>query len=289
MEALPTNVDCGGSCEDRVTLVPGPQGPPGADGKDGADGADGLNACCVTTADFEMPEEGQDVAIGVDENRSLAEGGIVYVENAGWMQVVARVGGCTTAVTLKNLENSATGMYSDNVPPGTTVPTGSLICPSGPQGPDGSSVTEASYILRTSHPGLTNATALAGLASGYVKSTTGTGAVSTVGEIPDSDIEYSVVNLGSGSNIDWAAGRVFKKSLTADTAITFSSLTTGKQILVVIQQNASVKYNVTWPATVKWAGGTAPVLTNSNTSSYNVFSFVYDGAAVIGTSLLNAY
>lgn len=83
----------------------------------------------------------------------------------------------------------------------------------------------------------------------------------------------------SASAIDWSLGNVFTKTLGANTTFTFSNQLSG-QTLVVRLTNTASNYTVTWP-TVKWAGGTAPVMTIGATS--DVYTFVYDGTNTYGS------
>lgn len=127
------------------------------------------------------------------------------------------------------------------------------------------------------------------IGNGYV--TVENGAPSVVSNIPDSDIEYSQVAV-TGTDVDWSAGRVFYFELAGDTALTFSNETVGKQVLIVIVQNASTAYACTFSDCDKWSGGIAPDLTSATTGSTNVFSFVcYDRGGtteVVGTWLPDA-
>jgi hypothetical protein len=77
--------------------------------------------------------------------------------------------------------------------------------------------------------------------------------------------------------IDWAAGRVFTKTLSAGSnVITFSNTQSGDVIVVRLTGAAST---VTWP-TVKWAGGVAPTQT---ASGIDVYTFVHDGTDIYGS------
>lgn len=297
MEAIPTPRDCCQTCDEVVTVaVPGPQGPAGADGADGAPGADGINAWTTTTADFVMPAEAATVVVSVEENRWMFEGQIVQVEGAGWFEVAAVPGGSTTSVTLRNIEDSTTGEYPDNVAPGTTVVSGAKVSPSGPTAPPttGTAPVDAQYWCSAADATLTDEVDMSAIGNGYVKVAAGT--PSAVAEIPDEDVEYDELTLtGTSPTLDWDAGyRVFYLKLTGNTTVTFDNEVTGKQILVIIEQDSATAYSCTFTpssGTVKWSGGVAPDLTAVSTGSYNVFSFVCCKAtgAVIGTSLTDAY
>lgn len=57
----------------------------------------------------------------------------------------------------------------------------------------------------------------------------------------------------------------------------------GTLITIVLVQDGTGSRTVTWPATVKWSGGTAPTLTTT-ASKRDVFTFVYDGSNYYNTS-----
>jgi len=271
--------------------VPGAAGADGAAGAAGADGDDGLNACTTTTAIFAMPAEAATVAVAVVDNRCMFAGQIVQVENCGYMEVAAIPGGSTTSVTLRNIEDSTTGVYPDNVAPTTNVASGSMICPSGPTGPLGpdGAPDDAKYWCNEAHAQLSAETDMSALASGYVKVATGTGVPSTVAEIPDADIEYDEQSIPAFA-IDWSLGRTFYKLLAANSTFTFANTVNGKQILVVLRQGNAAVWTAAFPATVKWTGAVAPVMTTTSLA-YAVFSFYKCEATgdIIGTVLNDAY
>jgi hypothetical protein len=75
----------------------------------------------------------------------------------------------------------------------------------------------------------------------------------------------SFTTSGSSMTIDCAAGNVFVISMmSAISTVTFSNVpTTGKvcSITLFLNQAQAALNPVTWPASVKWPGGTAPTLT----------------------------
>src|SRR5580704_9427005 len=70
----------------------------------------------------------------------------------------------------------------------------------------------------------------------------------------------------TGSVIDWSAGSYFYKTIAANTVFTFANNQDTQTIVVAITGDAS--HTVTWPASVKWSGGSAPVQTLSKTDVY---------------------
>ncbi len=86
----------------------------------------------------------------------------------------------------------------------------------------------------------------------------------------------------SASNIDWAQGNLFTKTLAANTTFTFSNQVSG-QVVVVRVTNTVANYTVTWPVGVLWSGGTAPTQTVGAKS--DVYTFVYDGTTTYGSAV----
>lgn len=91
----------------------------------------------------------------------------------------------------------------------------------------------------------------------------------------------------SASDIDWstlrANGGLYTKTLGANTTFTFSNKAAGDTIVVRLTNTAS-NYTVTWP-TVKWSGGSTPVMTIGAKS--DVYTFIYDGTDVFGSVVQN--
>jgi len=77
----------------------------------------------------------------------------------------------------------------------------------------------------------------------------------------------------SASEIDWAVGNYFKKTLGANTTFTFANLPTngGQTITVKLTQDSSTR-TVTWP-TLKWEGGTLPVMSTAS-GAIDVCTFI---------------
>jgi|GEM_PF-4690874 len=146
---------------------------------------------------------------------------------------------------------------------------------------------DATFWLSSPAEQLTQAVVIGELPDGYLKQ--GAGVPSTVLQVPDSDIEYSAILLDTGTDVDWSLGRVFYKELNGDTSISFSNTVCGKQIMLIVKQNASVAYACAFGA-VKWRGGTAPDLTTVGLGSYNIFAFLKSPVTgdIIGTVLMDA-
>lgn len=120
-------------------------GPKGDDGADGADGADGVSAFALTAAQFTMPAEGATVSITTTTPTTfLTPTQIVYVQTAGWMSVVS-VG--TNSAVLRNEENTASALYTDNAAPATVIAVGVKITAGGKQGPTGGTPAGTAFAI----------------------------------------------------------------------------------------------------------------------------------------------
>lgn len=185
--ALPLATTCCDPCESPVSVaVPGPQGEAGPAG---AAGSNGVNAFTLFTANWTIPAELASAVAAVADTSWIAVNQIVYAAKAdgsviGYFQATA-IGGATS-VTLKNLEDAATGAYAGNSAPGTIITTGGKLCPGGMQGPGGTTSGAASGDLKGTYPGpkiavgnakgslivgnATDSVALAAATDGYIPS-----------------------------------------------------------------------------------------------------------------------
>lgn len=163
-----------------TTAIPGP---PGAAGTNGTNGTNGVNAYTFTSASFVMPAENGTVVVAVLNSDWMSNNQVLYVDFAGYMSVDSTP--TSTSVTLRNIEDTATGAYTGNAAPATVIPNVSSISPAGIQGPAGAAggsgaPVGATYIVQTADGTLTNEQALAALATGFMFSTTATGVVTTI-------------------------------------------------------------------------------------------------------------
>lgn len=93
------------------------------------------------------------------------------------------------------------------------------------------------------------------------------------------------VTVSGATTVDWTTSHT-KDFLTgaADITFTFTAPATRAWLGIRLKQGATARL-VTWPATVKWPGGTAPVL--SAATKLDMFNFYYDGTTYWGSSALN--
>lgn len=76
----------------------------------------------------------------------------------------------------------------------------------------------------------------------------------------------SAVTSTASTTLDLADGNVFNVTLNvATTTFTFTGATSGKacSFAIYLRQNATGNRAVTWPSSVRWAGGTAPTISTT--------------------------
>lgn len=83
--------------------------------------------------------------------------------------------------------------------------------------------------------------------------------------------------------INWASSSSFFKSISVNSAFTFSNTTDGQTIVVVITDTSGTA-TATFPGTVEWAGGNVPTQTVSGT---DVYTFVDVLGTIYGSVLQN--
>lgn len=126
----------------KTYAVPGVKGDPGPPG---ANGTSGLNAFTSVATSFVMPAEGATVPVAVADSSWASIGQLVYISSCGTMQVSGKPS--STSLTLLNVENTGSGLYTGNVAPGTSVTAGNTVSPTGLQGPSGAAAGGALLIV----------------------------------------------------------------------------------------------------------------------------------------------
>lgn len=71
---------------------------------------------------------------------------------------------------------------------------------------------------------------------------------------------------------------ITRLTLTANCTLTFPAAAPGKSFTLVLVQDSTGSRTVTWPATVKWPGGTAPTL-STGAGKVDYLSFVCSATA----------
>lgn len=153
--APPFNLSPGGDIPIGTKIVPsgvpessgpqGPQGPVGPSGGTGPTGPSGNNAYGNTAADFVQPAVLSTVVVLVASTIPFQVGEYVWGASAGFYQITALDSGASTLTLLNLLPVTSPVTPQGNVAPGTTVPSGTTLLPSGiagPTGPQGAQPTQ---------------------------------------------------------------------------------------------------------------------------------------------------
>jgi len=100
-----------------------------------------------------------------------------------------------------------------------------------------------------------------------------------------SGAKQTVAASGGTVAVSFASGNIIDMTLTASTTLTLSAHVVGTYIFELIQ-GGSGSYTITWPASVKWSGGTAPTLTTT-VGKTDIVTLFHDGTNFFGTYSLN--
>lgn len=100
-----------------------------------------------------------------------------------------------------------------------------------------------------------------------------------------SDYKEAVVtaNTGTAYTINTANGTVQILTLTGNCTFTFPTAVAGESFILLLKQDGTGSRTVTWPAAVKWPGGTAPTIT-STASKLDKYIFTSDGTSWFGSN-----
>ena len=93
-------------------------------------------------------------------------------------------------------------------------------------------------------------------------------------------------NSGTADTIDWGAGNFQKSTMTGNCTFTFTAPSVKGRFQLMLVQDGTGSRTATWPAAVKWPGGTAPTLSTA-ASSIDIITFYYDGTNYYGVETLD--
>jgi hypothetical protein len=106
--------------------------------------------------------------------------------------------------------------------------------------------------------------------------------------------DFPILNSGSVSGslaINLQTNEFIRLQLGGNLTIssfTWPTSSSGRMVHRILEIKGSASFTVTWPSSIKWAGGTVPVLTPGGTDVYVIYS--YDGGAtVFGNVVGQAY
>ena len=100
-----------------------------------------------------------------------------------------------------------------------------------------------------------------------------------------SGAKQTLTGSGGTLNIPFRNGNIVDLTLNASTTLTFASHVVGTYIIEVTQGGGGSN-TLTYPASVKWSGGTAPTLTTA-VGKTDILTFFHDGTSFFGTYSLN--
>jgi len=83
-------------------------------------------------------------------------------------------------------------------------------------------------------------------------------------------------NSGASKNIDWSNGNKQEITLTANCTLTFTDPRTSCELQLIVKQDATGNFTLTFPASVKWSQGTVPTIT-TDANAIDVISLFFDG------------
>jgi len=108
----------------------------------------------------------------------------------------------------------------------------------------------------------------------------------TMQDISDSlSVLQSITVTSASQNVNALNGNITALLMQSSTTVTLSNFAVGVYILK-ITQGGSGSYTITWPASVKWSGGTTPTLTTT-VGKTDVITLFYDGVNFYGAVSLN--
>lgn len=95
------------------------------------------------------------------------------------------------------------------------------------------------------------------------------------------DIEYNNGNSGSSININWKLGNKQRLILTDDCTVTFTNPSGVCNLILKLIQDEIGSRTITFPASVKWAGGIAPTL-STDINKIDIVTLYFDGTNYFG-------
>lgn len=105
----------------------------------------------------------------------------------------------------------------------------------------------------------------------------------------DENVNTVAASTGALTLPDVTVATLHRVTLTANCTLAFPAAGAGKSFLLELAQDGTGSRTAAWPASVKWAGGTAPTLT-ATAGKGDLFSFYcLDGANWLGAIVAQNY
>ena len=103
-------------------------------------------------------------------------------------------------------------------------------------------------------------------------------------EVHTDEVIHAAHASVTGTEIDWLDGRYQSITVTTGTTVTFTNMQPGIYYLRVIQSGAG-GHDITWPAAVQWASGTAPTMSDGD-GKEDLFRLTnIDGTDIVGETV----
>lgn len=97
---------------------------------------------------------------------------------------------------------------------------------------------------------------------------------------------YSAGNSSTAITLDFNNGNVQFVTMTGNCTFTLSNPKSGGRYILELLQDGTGSRTATWPATVKWSGGTTPTLTTT-AGRTDIITLYWNGTSYVGSSTLN--
>lgn len=88
--------------------------------------------------------------------------------------------------------------------------------------------------------------------------------------------EFNMGTVGSTETLNWNNGNKQRATLDENLTFTFTDPVGPTNLVLFLKQDGAGTNTVTWPASVKWAGGTAPTI-SSGASAEDIISCYFNG------------
>jgi hypothetical protein len=176
--------------------------------------------------------------------------------------------GTVTSASVVSANGFAGTVATDTTTPAITLTTSITGVIKGNGTALSAAVAGTDYVTPTGTETLTNKTLTNPTVTNYV-------------ETPYSATPTSTITL------DLANGTVQIITLGGNVTITMPTAVSGKSFIMFLKQDATGSRTVTW-STVKWAGGTNPIIT-ATASRQDIYSFFSDGTNWYGVTVAQNY
>lgn len=187
---------------------------------------------------------------------------------------LARLALATASARLVGRGDGGAGDMQEIVVGSGLAMTGQTLSATG----SGSAPDNAQYVTLATNATLTNERVLTGTTQEI--NITDNGAGSTV--VLSFPQRYSAGNSGTALTINWNNSPLQVVTLTGNVTFTFSNPINWPYTYRVMVFTGAGGFTATWPGSVLWPGGVAPVVTVA-AGKTDVFEFLYDGTNYCGS------